>query len=96
MKLTHLLAASLLPAGLLAVTVDPHDGGIRRQGLSCTVVASEVNCRSGPGTEFDVVTSLKKGFVGTFDCAKTGECIVLNGMKNWYVRAAPNDVLQIS
>ncbi|KAH6632854.1 hypothetical protein F5144DRAFT_488764 [Chaetomium tenue] len=88
MRITTLLTASLLPAGLLAASadkaVDPHYGYVRKEPVSCKIVnaSSTVNCRSGPGTQFKVVTALKVNTVGSFMCVKTGECVTDSGNVN--------------
>jgi uncharacterized protein YgiM (DUF1202 family) len=89
MRITTLLTASLLPASLLAApadkTVDPHYGFVRKEPISCAIInaSSTVNCRSGPGTQYKVVTALKVKTVGSFMCVKTGECVTDNGNDNW-------------
>ncbi|KAL2158711.1 hypothetical protein VTH06DRAFT_4193 [Thermothelomyces fergusii] len=63
--------------------IDPHHGYVNHEGHTCEIIdAAEVNCRSGPGLDFEPVTTLKKGFKGTFTCVQTGECIVIDGFKN--------------
>jgi len=92
MKLANLFLSSLFSAGIIAapdskkVEIDPHHGYVHHHGLKCTIEnTSEVNCRSGPGIEYEVVTSLKKDFEGTFTCVERGECVTIDGFQNWYV-----------
>src|SRR5689334_21470510 len=97
MKLIPFLVASLLPIGLSATPIaNGEDLQSRNPGndvLSpradgvCRIVnaPSGVNCRSGPGTGYSVVKSLDNGFLCWYKCYKSGECITMNGVKNWYV-----------
>ncbi|KAK3293801.1 uncharacterized protein B0H64DRAFT_398724 [Chaetomium fimeti] len=103
MRITTLLTASLLPAGLLAApadkSIDPHDGYVRREGLSCAIVnASAANCRSGPGTKYKVVTTLQGKTVGSFMCVKTGECVTDSGNVNcgWHQVAVGDKTCYVS
>ncbi|KAK4245556.1 hypothetical protein C7999DRAFT_16222 [Corynascus novoguineensis] len=89
MKLANLFLSSLFSAGIIAapeskkVEIDPHHGYVHHHGLKCTIQnTSEVNCRSGPGIEYEVVTSLKKDFEGTFTCVERGECVTIDGFRN--------------
>ncbi|KAL2148637.1 hypothetical protein VTH82DRAFT_2191 [Thermothelomyces myriococcoides] len=93
MKLPVLLASSLLCAGAWAAPaaqrdkddddsgIDPHHGYVNHEGHTCEITDA-VKCRAGPGTDFDVVTTLKKGFKGTFTCAKSAECVVIDDFEN--------------
>jgi uncharacterized protein YgiM (DUF1202 family) len=94
MKLTTLLFASLAPLGLRAspitdtTRVTPRDADndllTKRVAGSCRIVnASSVNCRSGPGTQYPVVTSFKKDQLLFFICVQSGECITVGGATNW-------------
>lgn len=95
MKLATLLLASLAPLGLRAspiadiADVTPRDAGndllTKRVAGVCRIVnASSVNCRTGPGTQYGVVTSFKKDQLLFFICVQSGQCITLNGATNWY------------
>ena len=68
------------------VSPNPHANGLssRQSYQACAAVgASAVNCRAGPGTNYKVVTTVKKGEVGFFSCVKSGECITVGGSTNW-------------
>lgn len=56
-----------------------------RANQRCTIVgnADEVHCRSGPGTSYSSKVTLPKGSRYLFSCVKTGECVTINGAKNW-------------
>ncbi|EAQ89531.1 predicted protein [Chaetomium globosum CBS 148.51] len=93
MKLIPLLVASLLPIGLSASPIASADnlesrnpGDVlnpRTDGI-CRIVnaPSGVNCRSGPGTGYKVVQTLKNGLLLWYPCYKSGECVTLNGAVN--------------
>lgn len=94
MKLAALLLTTLVPLGLRAspiadtAGVTPCDAGndllTKRVAGSCRIInASAVNCRTGPGTQYGVVTSFKKGQLLFFICVQSGQCITLNGATNW-------------
>ncbi len=93
MKFTTLLLTSLAALGLnaspIAETSDvtPRDAGndlLKRVAGSCRIVnASAANCRTGPGTQYGVVTSFKKGQLLFFVCVQSGQCITINGATNW-------------
>jgi uncharacterized protein YgiM (DUF1202 family) len=95
MKLATLLLASLGPLSLTASPiadtsdVTPRDAGndllTKRVAGSCRIVnvSSSVNCRTGPGTQYGVVTSFNKGQLLFFLCVQSGECITINGATNW-------------
>ena len=94
MKLATLLLASLAPLGLSAspiagtTDVTPRDAEndllTKRVAGVCRIVnASSVNCRTGPGTQYGVVTSFKKDQLLFFICVQSGQCITLNGATNW-------------
>lgn len=103
MKLIPLLVASLLPIGLSASPIASADnlesrnpGDVlnpRTDGI-CRIVnaPSGVNCRSGPGTGYKVVQTLKNGLLLWYPCYKSGECVTLNGAVNWYVFIVPQAV----
>jgi uncharacterized protein YgiM (DUF1202 family) len=60
---------------------EPAGGIFKRNEKMCQIVgASVVNCRAGPGTGYRVVTTVKRGEAGIFDCVKSGE---------WYDKFAP-------
>jgi uncharacterized protein YraI len=48
-----------------------------------TVGASEIKCRAGPGTNYQVETTISKGRMGVYTCVKTGECVNIGGKINW-------------
>ena len=54
-----------------------------------TVGASVVNCRAGPGTNYKVVMTVKKGDYEFYNYAKSGECITIGGSVNWRVPNYP-------
>ena len=94
MKLAALLLTTLAPLSLKAspiadtAGVTPRDAGndllTKRVAGSCRIInASAVNCRTGPGTQYGVVTSFKKGQLLFFICVQSGQCITLNGATNW-------------
>jgi uncharacterized protein YgiM (DUF1202 family) len=63
---------------------EPAGSLIDRSSTMCKIVgASVVNCRSGPGTGYRVVTTLKRGEYGVFSCVKSGQCITVGGSVNW-------------
>jgi uncharacterized protein YgiM (DUF1202 family) len=89
MQLRSLLVAALLPSGLLAAadpdeTLDSRAAIVRPQ--SCAIVGSStwVNCRTGPGTKYNVRTRLRKGTVHPFWCVVSAQCISVDGSTNWY------------
>ncbi len=57
----------------------------KRIPVTCckTVGASVVNCRAGPGTNYKVVTTVKKGDYEFYNCVKSGECVTIGGSVNW-------------
>ena len=62
------------PAGIL----------FKRTSVWCSIVgASEVKCRAGPGTNYQVETTISKGRMGVYTCVKTGECVNIGGKVNW-------------
>jgi uncharacterized membrane protein len=121
MKFFSLLAAALLPTGLLAAPatdgklaaieteahaaaearavvkareaaadVSPNEPAFsldKRAVQVCEIVggASQVNCRSGPGTSYSVVRTLPRGNTYAFSCVQTGECVKIGGATNWSV-----------
>ena len=65
------------------VSPNHHASGLssRHNGIMCqTVGASVVNCRAGPGTNYKVVTTVKKGEWGIFTCVKSGQCVTVAGV----------------
>jgi uncharacterized protein YraI len=88
MKLTTLLAAALVPIGLQASPIANADNYnttlIERGPGGCRMLAN-ANCRSGPGTQYKVIATAKKGVLYFFTCVKSGECITVGGSTNWYV-----------
>jgi hypothetical protein len=56
----------------------------------CTIVggSSTVNCRRGSGTKWSVTRKLRRGTTYRFWCVKSGECVTVNGKRNWYVKTA--------
>lgn len=52
-----------------------------KRNVLCKITGSSktVNCRSGPGTGYKVIASVKKGSYYSFGCYKKGSCV--NG--NW-------------
>lgn len=101
MKLTTLLVTSLAAFGLAspvaiadADSITPRDTGndllTKRDPQICRIVnASTVNCRKGPGTNYGVVTTVKKGQLFLFMCLVSGECVTVGGATNWYVARSP-------
>ena len=98
MKLTTILAAALLPAGLMAAPVVDEVAEITprtdaanepsqifKRDMTCYIIggASRVNCRGGPGTKWKVVRTVKKGSKQIFHCVRSGECVTINGFRNW-------------
>jgi uncharacterized membrane protein len=67
------------------VSVNEPAGDLFKRGDKfCTIVgASRVNCCSGPGTNYRVVTTFDKGLQPIFRCVKSGECINIGGSVNW-------------
>ncbi|KAH6630558.1 hypothetical protein B0J18DRAFT_407791 [Chaetomium sp. MPI-SDFR-AT-0129] len=56
----------------------------KRTDHICNIVnaPSGVNCRSGPGTQYSVIGTVKNGQLFYFPCYKSGECITVGGVKN--------------
>jgi len=52
----------------------------------CAIVGSSstVNCRSGPGTKYDVRVKLARGRAYDFWCVYSKECVTIGGKRNWY------------
>lgn len=98
MQLTSLFIATLLPVGLLAApTVDGTDNShmlrspadarspLEPRYKMCAIVgATDVNCRSGPGTNYKSQFTVPRGNKYAFTCVKSGQCITINGATNWY------------
>ncbi|KXX77780.1 Uncharacterized protein YraI [Madurella mycetomatis] len=99
MKFTTLLAAALLPAGLMAAPVVEEMSDItprtdaasdsselfQRGSQVCEIVgdAIRVNCRAGPGTKYRVEATLNKGTRWEFHCVRSGQCVTIDGFRNW-------------
>ena len=94
MQLFSLLAIALFSLGLHAAPVaddtaqsDVIDGKkiFARSGQLCRVLSEHVNCRYGPGTNYDVKVGLSSSWTRGyyFTCVKSGECVTLNGAVNW-------------
>ncbi len=89
MKLTSLLTAALVPLALMAAPVIEETADVVARDMNdvkqvCAIVgASVVNCRAGPGTNYRVVGTFKKGDVGWFSCVKSGVCVTVGGSTNW-------------
>jgi len=57
---------------------------LSKRSVSCKIVNSDsaqVNCRSGPGTQFTVVGYVYPGDTYTFNCYESGSCYE----DNWWV-----------
>lgn len=111
MKLTSLLAGALLVCGLNAAPVADVADGVEmseardvagelfaRSGQLCRIVGTKtVNCRTGPGTNYKSKVSLASSWTRGyyFTCVKSGQCITINGAKNWFVptRESNDDIL---
>ena len=69
-----------------------------RSGQLCRIVGTKtVNCRTGPGTNYKSKVSLSSSWTRGyyFTCVKSGQCVTINGAKNWYVptRASNDGIL---
>ncbi|KAL2864116.1 uncharacterized protein BJX67DRAFT_228784 [Aspergillus lucknowensis] len=93
MQLSSLLVGAFFALGLHAAPIADSPGQtevsdgteiFKRSGQSCRVLADEVNCRSGPGTNYKRVVGLSSSWTRGyyFTCVKSGECITLNGAVN--------------
>jgi SH3-like domain-containing protein len=101
MQLKFLLAGALLPLGLMAnptpeAAAVPEAVGDAGESLSarafsrpqhCSIVggSSTVNCRTGPSTNYRVKMTMRKGNTYDFWCVYSGQCVTINGFRNWYV-----------
>jgi hypothetical protein len=98
MQLKSLLIGALLPLGLAAnptpeaeADVDaslaggPLDSRAITRPQHCQVIggSSTVNCRSGAGTNHGVKVRLRKGVTYDFWCVQPGQCVTVNGFRNW-------------
>lgn len=93
MKFTILLVAALASLGRSAgpvakpKEVDTHRVFTQRDGNACKIVNGKtVNCRAGPGMQYDAVATVSEGSLWFFTCVKSGECITIDGNVNWYVQ----------
>ena len=95
MQISSLLVSAIFALGLQAAPVADDAGQsealdgktiFRRSGQLCRVLSEHVNCRYGPGTNYDVKVGLSSSWTRGyyFTCVKSGECITLNGAVNWY------------
>lgn len=52
-------------------------GEIFKRNVVCKITGSSstVNCRSGPGTGYSVIATVKKGSYYSFGCYKKGTCV---------------------
>ncbi|KAK4445319.1 hypothetical protein QBC34DRAFT_429098 [Podospora aff. communis PSN243] len=93
MHLSHLLTAALLPLGLFASPTGPDEAEIDARAIkrpqTCGIVgnAATVKCREGPGTKWDVRTTLRRGTEHDFWCVFSKECITIGGSTNCCTRA---------
>jgi len=53
----------------------------------CVIVGDStyVNCRRGPATKWSVERRLRRGEAYDFWCVRSGECVTIDGFRNWYV-----------
>jgi hypothetical protein len=92
MHLSHFLTAALLPLGLLANPTAHEEAEIDARAIkrpqTCGIVGNSatVKCREGPGTKWDVRTTLRRGTEHDFWCVLSKECITIGGSTNWYVQ----------
>lgn len=103
MKFSAIIAASFLALGTAANPIaelsdlEPRNAtdevfDKRVGGAGCRIINADVNCRSGPGTQYRVIATAKKGVLYFFTCVKSGECINIGGSVNWcawHALAAP-------
>ncbi|KAJ5891641.1 uncharacterized protein N7473_007869 [Penicillium subrubescens] len=93
MQLSSLLIGTLFALGLHAAPVADDAGQsevvdgkklFERSGQLCRVLSEHVNCRSGPGTNYDIKVGLSSSWTRGyyFTCVKSGECVTLNGAVN--------------
>jgi type 1 fimbria pilin len=92
MQLRFLLAWALSPLSVSAVATaeaDSPDAAVDSRAIVrpqyCTIVggSSTVNCRTGPGTRYNVRTTLRKGTTHPFWCVVSAQCVTINGSVNW-------------
>ena len=88
MHLSYLVTTALLPLGLLAspgFAEDALDTRAIKRPQTCGIVgnANTVKCREGPGTKWDVRTTLRRGTEYDFWCVYSKECITIGGSTNW-------------
>ncbi|KAL3963429.1 hypothetical protein ACCO45_000433 [Purpureocillium lilacinum] len=90
---TAIIAASFLALGTAANPIaelsdlEPRNAtdevfDKRVGGAGCRIINADVNCRSGPGTQYRVIATAKKGVLYFFTCVKSGECINIGGSVN--------------
>ncbi|KAJ5142776.1 uncharacterized protein N7515_001563 [Penicillium bovifimosum] len=91
MQLTPILIGALFASGLHAAPAagagqSAIDGNVifKRSGQLCRVLADEVNCRTGPGTNYKSIVRISNSWTRGyyFTCVKSGQCITLNGAVN--------------
>lgn len=93
MQLKFLLAGALLPLGLMANPTPEADdaSSLESRAISrpqhCKIIggSTKVNCRSKATTNSGVRTTLRKGTTYDFWCVRSGQCVTINGFRNWYV-----------
>ena len=93
MQLSFILIGALLPLGLLASPTTPSDAEVEaRRAINrpqcCHIVGSSatIKCREGPGTKWDVRTTLRRATAYDFWCVYSKECIT--GSTNWNTMSA--------
>jgi hypothetical protein len=98
MQLSSFFIAAFLPVGLLAApAADGTDNShmyrspavapspLEPRYQMCAIVgATDVHCRTGPGTNYKSAFTVPKGNKYAFTCVKTGQCLTINGATNWY------------
>ncbi|KAL3467007.1 hypothetical protein BJX64DRAFT_284155 [Aspergillus heterothallicus] len=73
------LAALVLPGAAIVLVANAFPLSARADKYPIT--ATEVNCRSGPGTSYDIVTSYTKGTEVSISCQASGTSV--NGNSIW-------------
>ncbi|KAL6849675.1 hypothetical protein ACO1O0_009218 [Amphichorda felina] len=72
---------------LVPMSVDANSGAeiFKRATRDCAIIggSAQVNCRAGPGTSYKVNDIVYRGTYYVFTCVKSGECVTINGSKNW-------------
>lgn len=66
-----------VPDDLELETRDANPGELFKRNVLCKITGSSatVNCRSGPGTGYSVIATVKKGSYYSFGCYKSGTCV---------------------